>query len=65
MNKDVLEKLKATVEKNIEIIQSRIDVFADKRSGAGLDVDSIRLHHTLMRYAKLLMTIENRLASLK
>lgn len=62
MNKDILEKLRDTVKKNIETIQSKIE--QGKKPGM-TDVDDLRNHHTLMRYAKLLMTIENRLASIK
>lgn len=61
MNKDALETLKTTVEKNIKSIQAKIE--QGKQPGM-TDVDDLRNHHTLMRYAKLLMTIENRLASL-
>lgn len=67
MTKDVLETLKATVEKNIKIVQNRIDSEHNKapQSGATLNLETLRFHHTIMRYAKLLMSIENRLASLK
>ncbi len=65
MTKDVLEDLKEKVEKNIEFIQGKIEACEKGRPPGVSEKDEVRNHHTLMRYIKLLMTIENRLSSLK
>lgn len=60
MNKDVLENLRDTVQKNIETIQKNIERCKSHPPGVD-EKEELRYHHTLMRYAKLLMSIENRL----
>lgn len=57
---------KKNILKLIETVETNIDTVQDKIQKQGVKTyDKNNLHHLLIRYAKLLVHLENQLSSLK